>query len=530
MIDYCSQISDEDIRYICNVIYINDIRDYFSKNSKSFAKIRPGFRANKIKEAEARRILFSNRKNDFIGSFLNKTIDRWLHQINKVFGIELEKSSKNKAYIKALIDSDFKDNVQLYFKLIESEETSEFIELLSESVALISEERKNIDASKTSNESDEKKKYEKKIKDIKKEHDKEVKKLNKQVSVAEGKLEKANEKLYYTNNLIDEINNQLEKEKKNYSEANEELLKVKKENRKQKEQISAMQIEKQTNEWFRVYNSSDFPCTIKPASYKDLELFEEIFQDNLKGVLGNNYNKYSKFLSCLVKNTIFLGLPIVIKKEFSNNIIRCINSSLFGIQNYSILHYADDITIDNIVKYLETSEGSVICLDNFLGNFNETILLSICSHFKNKIVFLTYAYDRTLRYLSEEFYNYILYMNLCQISDDYSMGKFEFSLETIAIDSKEGYISTHSETIHTKTLKTILQELGFSESVVISKSRYIDDNCSLNAFLIFDIVPYCKNVLKKNPFLYSKKFKNYVDSNRFPSEIKEKFEDWFKYE
>jgi hypothetical protein len=225
-----------------------------------------------------------------------------------------------------------------------------------------------------------------------------------------------------------------------------------------------------------------------------------------------------------------LGLPIVIKKEFSNNIIRCINSSLFGIQNYSILHYADDITIDNIVKYLETSEGSVICLDNFLGNFNETILLSICSHFKNKIVFLTYAYDRTLRYLSEEFYNYILYMNLCQISDDYSMGKFEFSLETIAIDSKEGYISTHSETIHTKTLKTILQELGFSESVVISKSRYIDDNCSLNAFLIFDIVPYCKNVLKKNPFLYSKKFKNYVDSNRFPSEIKEKFEDWFKYE
>lgn len=530
MIDYCSHISDEDIRYICNAIYISDIRNYFSANSKSFAKIRPGFRANKIKDAEARRILFANRKNDFISSFLNKTIDVWLHQINEVLSIELESSSRNKAYIKVLIDSYFKDNVQLYFKLIESEETSEFIELLSESVVLISEERKNIDVSKTSNDPEEKKKHEKEIKDLKKEHDKEVKKLNKQFSVAEGLFEKTNKKLQESQNLIDELSKQLEKEKKNSAEANKELLKAKKESKKLKEQIAAMQIKMQTNDQFHVYNSSDYPCTIKPASYKDLGLFEEAFQDNLKGVMGSNYNKYSKFLSCLVKNTIFLGLPIVIKREFSNNLIRCINSSLFGIQDYSILHYSVDITTDNIIKYLEVSESSIICLDNFLGNFNETVLLSICSHFKNKVIFLTYSYDRTLCHLSEEFYNYIIYMNLCQISDDYSMGKFEFSLETIDIDNEDGYITAHSENIHTKALIMILQELGFSESLIMSKSRYVDDNYSLNAILIFDIIPYCKNVLRKNPFLYSKKFKNYVDSNRFPSEMKEKFEDWFKDE
>lgn len=521
MIYYCSQISDDDIKYICNAIHIADIRRYFTTNSKEFAKIKPGFRANKIKDSEARRILFINRKNDFISSYLNNTIECWLRQIEDALNAELSKSSKNNAYIKVLIDSYFKDNVQLYFKLINSDESSEFIELLSESILFICEERKAIETIQIRNDPVEKKKYDKQIKEINKEHEKEIKKLKKCISIVEGKINKINDELKKTK---DNYNEQLEKEKSKNAEINKELVNLKKDNKRYKKEITAIQKVQETNDKFFVFNAKDFAKVIKPATNKDFEAFKETFNYNLKSILGENYNKYSKYLSCYVEKIVFCGIPIVIKRDFSDAMIKCIASSIFGSQDYSLLQYDCNMTTNRIIEYLETSKD-IMCFDNFLGNFNETVLLSICSHFKNKIIFFTFSYDRTLNHLSEEFYEYICYMNLCQISSYNSKNSFE--LETIMISNENGSASSCDENIFTRKLKMILKELGFSESVISSKCRFVNDMYSLSAMLFFDILPYYKYVLRKNPFLYSKKLKCCIEDTKFPFELKGNIKDWY---
>lgn len=526
MIYYCSQMSDDDIKYICSVIHIADIRHYFTMHSKEFAKIRPGFRANKIKDSEARKILFLNRKNNFISSFLNNTIDCWIHQIEIALNTELNQSNKNNAYIKVLINSYFKDNVQLYFKLINSDESSEFIELLSESISLICEERKAIGTAQIDNDFADKRKYDKLIREIKKEHEKEIKKLNKNISIIEGKLNKTNDELEKTKNNLKNNNKQLEKEKSKNAEINKEIVNLKENNKRYKEKIEAIQKLQEANDKFLVFNSKDFTKAIKPSTYQDIEAFKEAFNYNLKSVLGDNYNKYSKYLSCYVERIVFSGIPIVIKRDFSDIMIKCIAGSIFGNEDYSILQYNCNMNYDNIIEYLEAS-NDIICFDNFLGNFNETVLLSICSHFKNKIIFFTYSYDRTLNHLSEDFYEYICYINLRQTSYNNLTNGFELSLETIMISNDSGYTPPYNENIYTRELKMILKELGFSESVISSKSRFVSDMSSLSAILFFDILPYYKNVLRKNPFLYSKKLKSCIEKTKFPSELKENIEDWF---
>lgn len=524
MIYYCSHMSDEDIKYICNVIRIDDIRHYFAANSKEFAKIKPGFRANKIKDSEARKILFLNRKNDFISSYLEKTINLWIHQIDEALNEEFSKSSKNKAYIKVLIDSYFKDNVELYFKLINSDESSGFIELLRESISLICEERKTIKNIQISNDFVDKKEHDKAIREIKKEHEKEIKKFNKNISIMEGKLNEKNDELEKIKDNFKLNTKQLEEEKSKSAAINKELVSLKKDNKRYKKEITAIQKVQETNDKFLVFNAKDFTKTIKPATNEDFEKFKETFNYNLRSILGENYNKYNKYLSCYVEKIVFCGIPIVIKRDFSDAMIKCIASSIFGSQDYSLLQYDCNITTNHIIEYLETSKD-IVCFDNFLGNFNETILLSICSHFKNKIIFFTYSYDRTLNYLSEEFYEYIYYMNLCQISS-YKLNS-SFELEIIMLSNEDRSIPSYDENMYTKKLKMILKELGFSESVISSKCRFVNDMTSLSAVLFFDILPYFKNVLMKNPFLYSKKLKCCIEKTQFPFELKGNIKDWY---
>ena len=214
----------------------------------------------------------------------------------------------------------------------------------------------------------------------------------------------------------------------------------------------------------------------------------------------------------------------MIKRDYSDAMIKCIASSIFGSQDYSLLQYDCNMNTNHIIEYLETSKD-IMCFDNFLGNFNETVLLSICSHFKNKIIFFTYSYDRTLNHLSEEFYEYIYYVNLCHISSCDLKNSFE--LETIMLSNENVSTSSYYETIFTRELKMILKELGFSESVISLKCRFVNDMYSLSAVLLLDILPYYKNVLRKNPFLYSKKLKLCIETTRFPFELRGDIKDWY---
>lgn len=527
MIYYCSNMSNDDIKYICNAIPIENIRNYFTKNSKEFAKIKPGFRANKIKDSEARKILFLFRKNNFISSYLNKTIDLWLHQIEKALNEELSKNNKNSAYIKVLSDSYFNNNVKLYFKLNNSNESNEIIELLDESIALICKERKAIETNQTGNNFVDKNEHDKQIREIKNKYEKEVKKLNKHISIMNVDIIKINDELKKTKNNLEINNKQLEVEKLKNREINNELATLQKDNKRYKKEIASIKKERKNYDKFLLFNAKNFAKTIRPQTKDEFEKFKEIFKYNLKNILGENHNKYSGYLCCYIATIVFSGIPIVIKKDCSDAMIKCIASSIFGSQEYSLLTYDCNINTTNIIEYLESSKD-IVCFDNFLGNFNETVLLSICSHFKNKITFFTYSYDRTLNYLSEEFYEHICYINLSHIFSYNSNN--DFDLETIMISHEETTSGTCDENMYTKETKKILKELGFSDSIISTKCRFVNDICSLSAALIFDILPYYRNVLIKNPFLYSKKLKSLVENIKFPFELKGDIKDWYMNE
>lgn len=78
------------------------------------------------------------------------------------------------------------------------------------------------------------------------------------------------------------------------------------------------------------------------------------------------------------------------------------------------LSFSADISECEIDDFL-SAKNRIVCLDNFIGNFNETILLTICDHHKDKIIFLTMFYDRTLYYVPQEILKYCHYLNLNRI-------------------------------------------------------------------------------------------------------------------
>ena len=67
-----SDLTDEEIEYICRRITPKEIRAYFQKNPKQFAKIRPGFRAETLLDEDTITLIYKNTSNHFISSYLEK--------------------------------------------------------------------------------------------------------------------------------------------------------------------------------------------------------------------------------------------------------------------------------------------------------------------------------------------------------------------------------------------------------------------------------------------------------------------------
>lgn len=531
MINYCSNISNEDIQYICNVIPPSDIRKYFTANSKSFSKIIPGFRANKIKDSVAAKMLYTYRKNEFVYSFIDKVIDIWLIQIKSAIKEKMEiEDNLNKAYLSVLIDSFFKDNVKLYFKLTNSDKSEEYIDFLNESIKLVDAERKNAFNNTTPNTNSKEKELKEEIKKANKEYTKTINKLTKDVHLLQKDIEV---KAFQIANEKEKLE-LIKKEKDQLASENDKVKKALKtsqsEARKLVAEKKALEQKLNINQRYLTYNSNDMPKNIHPATVDDFEDFKESLYYNLKDLVystNKKFDRYSDYLTEFLSKILFLGTPIVVKKGCSENLIKCISNSAFGTQNYSILQYDENITSNNIVEFLKGSTN-IVCLDNFIGNYNETILISICSYFKNKIIFLTFDYDRTINYLSDEFIEYVSYINLNRVQGMSSAAKLLG--EATNINFEFNNISDDNViTMYTETFIAILEELKLSKSTIDKRSKNITGRNSLCANLLFDILPYCTDVLHINPFLHSKKLKNYINnSNRCPSGSL--FEEWFENE
>ncbi len=129
-----------------------------------------------------------------------------------------------------------------------------------------------------------------------------------------------------------------------------------------------------------------------------------------------------------------------------------------------------------------------------------------------KIIFLTIAYDRTLYYISKEFFRYCFYLNANRVGSLSIKGHLT---EDPAYQDEEYYqlISESKDNRFRKTLRRILNDLKYPESIIEHKCRLVASDQDLCEILVFDILPYYEDVLGHKPINASQQLQKYIERN-----------------
>ena len=134
-LDYLLDLTENEIKYICEAIPYQETSMYFRKYPSEFGKLKPGFRVKTLTKEMIVRTLYEFRRKNFVASYLIKHINRWIKEIEE----ELENAykegfSQEEAYITVLSDSYFGENIPLFFKIKEEKKTAEYLKVLGAAV------------------------------------------------------------------------------------------------------------------------------------------------------------------------------------------------------------------------------------------------------------------------------------------------------------------------------------------------------------------------------------------------------------
>lgn len=141
--NYLTDLTKEEIKYICTVIPFKEISAYFRKYPKEFTKLKPGFRVKSLNEDTVMRTLYDFRNRDFIASFLIKHINRWIEEIDEELAKALENGlDQEAAYIDVLSRSFFSGNVELFFKIKGEEKSEDYLKVMGSAVFYQSSQQK----------------------------------------------------------------------------------------------------------------------------------------------------------------------------------------------------------------------------------------------------------------------------------------------------------------------------------------------------------------------------------------------------
>lgn len=515
--NHLSKLTKEEVRFICSIVPYQDTVRYFKSNPKEFHKIRPGFRVKAVSKTDATKLLVGNISKHFISDFIEKHISLWLTQIEENCSERLSTGdSRDLALLHTLPFSFFAENVSLYFKLVNEEYPEEYIALISAAVKSIKEANTEQD----------------RINQELNSRDEIITKLNAESITRNNELDKAKYKLRSFNNKISELEKlqlDVQKDKEiigslqtknqqlldNIEKLRSELAEVKSNSLLLEEQIKAKLIKEQNSvEEARVSAQT-------PKCPEDLDEFKDYLGYNLDNIGMPNNAEYFPLLISHLSKILFQGIPIVINRTTGINVIKCVANTIIGQPTVKTLTFNQSTTVENISQFLSLPDR-VLCLYNFIGNFNETELLPIIDEHRNKIIFLTVAYDRTIHYISMEFLRYIHYLNVNRISSLSVNTVLTEDPSTIAeVDCKPQWASTGYR--YSIILREIMRELGFRQSLIEQKCAAIFDEQDLCRLLAFDILPYCADVLQISPYNTSERLLKYVGKCPY----KKLFKEWF---
>lgn len=521
---YLELLSEKEINNICSAMPHAFIITYFQKNPMEFSKIRPGFRPAKVSKKDAVKILTANSRKDFISSFLEKTINKWINEIQKSFedcigGGEDETS----ALVHTLSQSYFSDNITAYFKLTDKNCTDEQIKLIS---YLIRDYKDT--TSQIKNLKDCVVKQKNTILDL---EDTIIKNFS-EIEKIQGEIQQTKEKLKQLDSFKSEYQNVL-LELDNYKS---KVVLLEKNQEDQREQIKVLssqletfieeknQLEKSILLEHEAKRKMDL-CTkerlFSLMHPRDLEEFEEYLGYNFESLGITNDLPGVFLLKKHLTRILFCGIPMVVNRQAGINIAKCVSNALIGTQEISLLIYSPDISQKDIMDFISDSKR-VILLDNFLGNYNETLLLPIIQMYGDRIIFLTISYERTLNYVSSEFMRYCTYINVNHLEQLMIQSKVDEKPSTIM---EEEYVLdiNGKESRYLKILNKILDELSLDCFKAIVKVHRVLNDDDIFAELIFNIIPYCLNVCSINPLSFSGKLQRYIDKSPYKTIIG----DWF---
>lgn len=509
---YLSMLADDEIKYICSVIPLQDSVNYFRQYPKYFSKVISGFRAKSFRDQEqVSRLLFRCRNQPYISSFLESHISEWLDQIQeRIEEIIGKGETKESAWLQILPFCYFVGDIGIFFRLIEEQMPEEVVSLLSQSICKVRDMDIDIKRLNESLSEEEKKqvKLKSEINNMQSKLDNCYRNLREGLDEIEtlknnnSRLERMEKVVRAKEQKIEELERMLQQRNAAITDLNKQMSVAANEQRQIEIRIRE-EIEQE-----KMAEQIETVCSLKPRCPNDIGEFKDYLGYNLENIGIEANADYYVLLKDYICEILFTGKPVLVNRNSGMTLIKCISNALVSSPEVSTLTFSTDVTSDNIERFLLTP-NRIMCLDNFIGNFDETILSTICERHKNKIIFLTVTYDKTLRYLPSEFLSYCHYINLNRMKA-FICGR-DLSEDPSSVEESDvSFAMVAPDTVWAPLLKEILEEVCLEKSLIIYKSSLVTSEEILVQLLTFDILPYCVDVLNIAPFMVSERLNKYA--------------------
>ena len=526
--NYLPIMTEDEIKYVCLMIPLQESVLYFKQHPKDFAKVMPGFRATSLRNQEQlSTVLFRRRSLPFVSSFIEKHISRWLEEIQQEISLMMDKGkSKESAWLQTLPYSFFVDDIGIFFKLIGEEISAENITLLGLSIRRIKDldiEGKKLEDSLSKKEQEQVRLINE-IKRIQTELDKSVKRLierSGEISV----LKRTNADLEKLAGVVCAKEQDIEVLEKKVKERDITIQHLKAElsatlsEQLQHESRIREELEKQ-----KAAKLIEQATSAKPRCPQDIDEFRDYIGYNIENLGIETSSEYYSLFKDYLCEILFTGKPIIVSRNTGFPLMKCVSNALASSFKVATFVFVPGISVE-IIDEILSAKNRIMCLDNFVGNFDEAILSTICERHKDKIIFLTVAYDKTLRYVPEEFLKYCYYLNINRI-EAFTQGR-ELTEDPSTVEEVEtSNIYIKPDIVWAPLLKEILDDFAVCSGLSVYKSSLVSDEASLCRLLAFDILPYGADVLNVMPFDISERLIKYAgDKGRCP--YKELFRRWF---
>ena len=251
MKDYISLLTNEDLMFICQTIGGKPLKELYKKNTRSFNKIRPGFRPDGLSGDQLFDFAVRNKNAGFVSSFINGWIDDRLIEIEAYKNDQLAEGSENLAIARTLPFSVFEAHPDLYFTLTETQLPTadrQIFYKLMEVIRVNKRLAQKVDENSITSEQDKsvmqtlQDEFESKIEQMQKAHEKELTDSRAETTILEETVSRMTDELSVK---TDEIS-ALQKELEGYKE-----------------------LEKYRISWPRIIPAEDYFCTSLCRVYSD---------------------------------------------------------------------------------------------------------------------------------------------------------------------------------------------------------------------------------------------------------------------